>query len=54
MEAHMLVFVDETGCERCNSIRRYGYGLRGLTPVQHQITVGGKRLGVLTTSGCVL
>ena len=49
---HMLVFVDETGCERRNSIRQYGYVLRGMTPVQHQITVGGKRLsgiGVMST-----
>ena len=57
---HTLVFVDETGCERRNSIRWYGYGLRGITPVQHQITVGGKRIsaiGVLTTRGmgrCIL
>lgn len=53
-DPHMLVFVDETGCERRNSVRQYGYGLRGMTPVQHQITVGGKRLsgiGVLTTRG---
>ena len=23
-DPHMLVFIDETGCERCNSICRYG------------------------------
>ena len=50
----MLMFVDETGCEQRNSIRRYGYGLRGITPVQHQIFVHGKRIsciGVLSTRG---
>ena len=50
----MLVFVDETGSERKNSIRRYGYGLRGMTPVQHQLFVHGKRIsaiGVLSTRG---
>ena len=40
-DPYVLVFVDETGCERCNSKRQYGYGLRGMTPAQHQITVGG-------------
>lgn len=26
-DPNMLVFVDETGCQRRNSIRRYGYGI---------------------------
>ena len=50
----MLVFVDETGCERRNSIRRYAYGLRGITPVQHQLFVYGRRIsciGVLSARG---
>ena len=25
----MLVFLDETGSDRCNSLRKYGYSLRG-------------------------
>ena len=28
-EPKMLVFLDETGCDRRNSIRKYGYSLRG-------------------------
>ena len=55
-DPHMLVFVEDTGCEQRNSVRQYGYGLRGMTPVQHQIKVGGKRLSgigvtVLITTG---
>ena len=53
-DPEMLVFVDETGSERKNSICRYGYGLRGMTPVQHQLFVYGKRIsaiGVLSTRG---
>ena len=33
-------------------MREYGYGLRGITPVQHQIVVHGQRIssiGILTT-----
>ena len=40
----MLVFIDETGSERRNSIRQYGYGLRGITPVLYQLSVYGKRI----------
>ena len=29
-EPEMLVFVDETGCDRCSAMRRFGYSLRGL------------------------
>ena len=35
-------------------IRKYGYGLRGLTPISYRLCLGGKRIsaiGVLTTRG---
>ena len=54
MSAFDLVFIDETGSERRNSIRQYAYGLRGITPVQYQLCVYGKRIsgiGILTTQG---
>ena len=50
----MLVFIDETGSERRNSMRQYGYGLHGITPVQYQLIVYGKRIsgiGISTTEG---
>ena len=25
----MMVFVDETGCDRCSSMRKFGYALKG-------------------------
>lgn len=54
-DADMLVWwVDETGLDRRNSTRAYGYVFRGLTPVRHQLRVGGKRIsaiGVMTTGG---
>ena len=50
----MLVFLDETDCEKRNSIRQFGYGLRGITPVTHKLDIYGKRIsaiGVMTTRG---
>ena len=50
----MLVFLDETGCDRRNQIRQFGYGLRGITPVTHKLVTYGKRIsaiGVMTTGG---
>ena len=50
----MLIWIDETGSDRRNSIRKYGYSLRG-TPAQvFQLRVGGKRISaipVMTTRG---
>ena len=49
----MLVWIDETGSARRNSIRQYGYSLRGMPARVHQLQVGGRRLSaipVLTTS----
>ena len=40
-DPNMLVFIDETGSERHNSIRQYAYALRGITPVQYQLFVYG-------------
>lgn len=53
-DSEMLVFIDETGCDKRNLIRQYGYGVRGLTPVTHKYIVYGKRIsaiGVMTTEG---
>ena len=50
----MLIWIDETGSDRKNSIRKYGYSLRG-TPAQvFQLRVGGKCISaipILTTRG---
>ena len=50
----MFIWVDETGSDRRNSIRSYGYALRGMRPVCHHLSVGGRRVSaipVLTTRG---
>ena len=37
----------ETGSDRRNSIRKFGYGIRGLTPVTQQLCVYGKRVSAI-------
>lgn len=44
----LFVSVDETGCDRRNYIRKYGYAIRGQTPVSHQFLVRGKRVCAVT------
>ena len=54
LDPNMFVWLDETGFDQRNNIRRYGYGLRGMTPVDHQLRIGGKRvsaIGVMSTRG---
>ena len=49
-----FIFIDETGSNHRNTIRKYGYGLQGMTPVSHKFTLYGKRLsaiGILTFRG---
>ena len=50
----MLVWVDETGSNRRNSVRTHGYSLKGMRVVSHQLRVGGKRInaiGVMSMQG---
>ena len=50
----MLIWIDETGSERRNSIRKYCYSLRGTQTQVFQLCVGGKRISaipILTTRG---
>ena len=50
----MFIWVDETGSDKRNYKREYGYSLRGLTPQTFQLFVSGKRISaipVLATRG---
>ena len=40
-EPNMFVWLDETGFNRRNGLRKYGYGLRGLPPKDFTLKVGG-------------
>ncbi len=43
-----LVWLDETGSDARNHIRKYGYSLRGITPVYLRLLVIGRRVSAIT------
>ena len=43
----MFVWVDETGCDRRDNIRRYGYALCGERPVYHRFFERGNRISAI-------
>ena len=43
----MFVWTDESGCDRRNSARNFGYSLRGILPVDHRILVRGVRYSAI-------
>ena len=50
----MLVFIDETGCDRRNTIRKYGYNFRGMPAQDRRLLVRGARssaIAVMSLSG---
>ena len=42
-----FVWIDETGSDARSHARRYGYALRGLTPVSHRLHTRGKRVNAI-------
>ena len=43
----MLIFLDETGSDKRNSLRKYGYSLRGKPAVSQKLLVRGKRVSAI-------
>ena len=43
-QPHMLVFIDEAGTDRRDSLWRYGYSVRGKTPQSCRLLVRGERM----------
>ena len=44
----MFVWIDETGCDRRNSRRRYGYSVRDIPPRDHRLLICGVRYSGIT------
>ena len=44
----LFVWVDESGCDKRDQIRRYGYALRGERPVYHRFLDRGKHVSAIT------
>ena len=43
----MFVWADETGVDKRNHIRKFGYSLRGQTPVCHRLLTRGKKINAI-------
>ncbi|XP_065908973.1 uncharacterized protein [Dysidea avara] len=53
-DSSMLVFVDETGTDMRDSLRKYGYSVRGKPITSHKLTCRGQRVSAIvamTTTG---
>ena len=46
-KSNMFVWIDETGSDARNHIRKYGYALRGDTPTTHRLLSRGKRINAV-------
>ena len=44
---HMLVFIDETGADKRNCLRKYGYSLRGKPATKKSFVVRGERVSAI-------
>ena len=50
----MILWNDETGCDHRNSFHKYGYGVRGQRPQDHQLQLRGvhySSIGILSSEG---
>jgi hypothetical protein len=43
----MLIFLDETGADQRNAVRRYGYSLRGMPIQKESLFVRGERVSAI-------
>lgn len=43
----MFIFLDETGSDRRNALRKYGYSLRGIPAVSHKLLIRGEHLSTI-------
>lgn len=47
-EPEMIIWLDESSCDRRNSMRKFAYTLRGIVPVDHRLLVRGTRYSAIT------
>jgi len=53
-DSSLMLWIDESGFDKRNYLRKYGYGVRGQPPRSYALTVRGKHytsIAVLTTNG---
>jgi transposase len=47
-----FVWIDETGSNKKDHIRKYGYALKGVTPVYHRLLCRGERYNAIAAISC--
>lgn len=55
-DINQVVWLDETGCDKRDHLRKFGYALRGQRPVYHRMLHRGKRISAvaaLCTDGVI-
>ena len=45
----MLIWIDETGCDRRNTVRKFGYSIRGMPICDKRIIARGVRYSAIPT-----
>ena len=48
LDADMLVFVDETGTDRRDSMRKFGYSLRGKRTISQRLLIRGRHVSAIS------
>ena len=48
MYSSMFLWVDETGSDRRNTLRKYAYSLRGITPLNYSLYQSGRRISAIS------
>ena len=54
LDPSLFVWIDETGCDRRNCLRKFGYGIRGQPPKYHSLKLRGKHfsaIAIMSTNG---
>ena len=46
----MIIWIDESGCDRRNSLRKFAYTLRGLPPKEFSLLVRGTRYSAIAAA----
>ena len=49
-DPEMTIWVDESGCDKRNSLRKFAYNLRGMPPTDCSLLVRGTRYSAITAA----
>ena len=50
----MFMWIDESGCDRRDTLRKYGYSIRGIPPKSQILLTRGKRYSAIPMKGTIV